>query len=178
MPRVLGVSCASAEAYLTVLDVDQHGTEALQAVGSERIRVVQAGDHGEELARTLLEWERQLDTITPDAVALLLPGGGDRTKRLHSQWAPRCEVETIVGLASGRKRVPFDSLHRATVRSRLGLSGSLDDTVKTLPTSGKYWKDRGLAFLAARAVAAHAAAADWPERSGSDRQEGDDAPAR
>lgn len=176
--RVLGVSCASADAFLTVVEVDADG-DTIVPVGPDRVRPVSAGDHGEALARSLEAWERLLDTIGPDAVALLLPEGGQQTKRPHSTWAGRCESETIVSVACGRKQIPIDVLSRATVRSRLEVHGNLDEAVRKLTPTGKYWKDRGLALLAARAVAIHAASSGWPALRGSaDRKVADGAAAR
>lgn len=164
MPRVLGVTCSSADAYLTVIDVDATtGTGEVVAIGPERVCPVSAGDHGDSLVRTLAKWQRVLAEITPDAVALLLPESQARTQKVHASWAPRCEAETLVGVAAGLAGIPHDRIARATVRSRLSL-GKLDTAAKSEPAHGKYWTQRALALFAAKALGAIARERGWPAR--------------
>jgi hypothetical protein len=164
MPRVLGVTCSSADAYLTVIDV--HPTSYVHdivAVGPEKVSPVPGGDHGDRLVRTLGEWGRVLAEIAPDAVALLLPETDRRAQKVHASWAPRCETETLVGLAAGLARTPHDRIARATVRSRLSLD-KLDVAAKAEPPHGKYWAHRALALFAARTLTAVAVERGWPAR--------------
>lgn len=164
MPRVLGVTCSGADAYLAVVDVDPvTGEDTYVAVGPAKVSPVAAGDHGDSLVRTLAEWRRVLAEIAPDAVAVLLPESDGRTQKVHASWAPRCEAETLVGIAAGLARIPHDRIARGTVRSRLSL-GKLDAAAKVEPAQGKYWAQRALAFYAARALAAIAEERGWPAR--------------
>lgn len=163
MKRVLGISCASDEAFLCVVDVDNDGVTEAVLVGPQKLAPVTGGDRGDATVRSLEQWESTVRLIKPDVVALLLPEGGQQARRLHSQWAPRCEAETLAILAAGRLKVPVEVLPRATVRSRLGVKGKLDDEVRQVPAVGKYWAARGLAFLAGRATAANALQKGWPE---------------
>lgn len=164
MPRVLGVTCSGANAYLTVIDVDPTtGEDDFVAIGPERVRPVSAGDHGDSLVRTLAQWRRVLAEIAPDVVALMLPESEAHTRKVHSSWAPRVEAETLVGIAAGLARIPHDRIARSTVRSRLSL-GKLDTAAKSEPAHGKYWAQRALALYAARALGAIATERGWPAR--------------
>ena len=137
MPRVLGVTCSGGDAYLTVIDVDATtGVDVVLPIGPERVRPVSAGDHGDGLVRSLAGWRRVLAGIAPDAVALLLPESGARTQKVHASWAPRCEAETLVGIAAGLAGMPYDHIARATVRSRLS-GGKLDTAAKSEPAQGR-----------------------------------------
>lgn len=164
MPRVLGVTCSGADAYLTVIDVDATTrVDVVVPIGPERVRPVSAGDHGDGLVRSLAGWRRALAEIAPDAVALLLPESGARTQKVHASWAPRCEAETLVGIAAGLARIPYDHIPRATVRSRLSV-GKLDIAAKSEPAQGRYWVHRALGLYAARTLGAIAAERGWPAR--------------
>lgn len=165
MARVLGVSCSGADAYCCVLEGDTADTASVVLVGPEKVTPVAAGDPGDAVARSLSQWESAIRTTRPDVVAVLLPEGGTLTKRPHATWAPRITAETLSLLAAGRLRVPVELLARATVRTRLDLdlTGKLESIVKDLPPTGKHWKDRGLAFLAAQSVFVHAEDHGWPQ---------------
>lgn len=172
MHRVLGVTVSGEDAYLTVVDVDDDGRDTVPGTGPARVSPVAAGDHGDALARSLQEWRRVIAEVAPDVVALLLPESSERTRKIHSQWAPRCRAETLVALAAGLAGVPVDVLARATVRTGLGL-GKLDAEAKTEPAQGLHWAQRALGLFAARALAARAASEGWPART-TGSTEGDD----
>ena len=165
------------DAFLTVVDVDDAGSDTVVAVGPARVSPVAAGDHGDALVRSLQEWRRAVGEVAPDAVALLLPESDRMTKRVHAQWAPRCRAETLVALAAGLAGVPVDLLARATVRSGLGL-GKLDAEARAEPAQGLYWPQRALGLFAARAMAARAASEGWPDRGTALAEGGDGGAAR
>jgi hypothetical protein len=162
MSRILGVTCSGPDAYWSVLDGDDSRTAAVILMEPQKVSPVQAGDDGDALARSLGQWESAIRTVKPDVVTLLLPEGGEMTKRPHATWAPRISAETLCQLAAGRLGIPVEVLQRATVRSRLDVTGKLELTVKQLEATGKHWKERGLAFLAAKAAFVHAEEHGWP----------------
>lgn len=167
MSRILGVTCSGADAYLCVLDGDD-AEAAVVLIEPQKVSPVQAGDDGDALTRSLGQWESAIRTVKPDVVTLLLPEGGEMTKRPHATWAPRITAETLCQLATGRLGIPVEVLQRATVRSRLDLTGKLELAVKELEASGKHWKERGLAFLAARAAFVYAEEHGWPTHREAD----------
>jgi hypothetical protein len=162
MRRVLGVSCSGSTSYLAVVEVDESGGLTFLTTGPERLELVEGGDAGDAFVRTLGEWKRALVAISPDAVALLLPESDQRTRKVHSAWAPRIEAETLFAVSAGLLGLPFDRLARPTVRARLGLTGKLDDAAKAEPSQGRYWTHRALALFAAKSLAQHAMLAGWP----------------
>jgi hypothetical protein len=148
MGRALGVVCSKDEVLLAIasdgsLMHDGHEKLVTAAVleETERLEAMQA-----DIDRTLLE-------VRPDRVRILMP---EQTyKDSYARIAPRVALETLVRLACVRAGIPVEMLHRASARSRLGVSrsGRLEDLLAgvTEPV-GKYWKaGRGLAAAAALA---------------------------
>ena len=94
----------------------------------------------------------------------LLPESDGRTRQVHAYWAPRCEAETLAAVAAGLQEIPYDAIARATVRSRLGISGKLDIAANAEPPHGRYWKPACPGSLfAARALVRRG---PWPQDHG------------
>jgi hypothetical protein len=162
MRRVLGVTCSGSDAYLTVIDVEDDGESAqVREIGPARVSPINGSDRGDSLVRTLGEWKRVVELVAPDVVSVLLPESHKQTKQVHSYWAPRCEAETLAGLAAGLAEVPIDFVSRATVRAQLKIEGKLDVAAGAATKHGKFWGQRALAMFAAQATAHVAAEHGW-----------------
>jgi hypothetical protein len=149
--KVLGVTCSTGKAFLSVVE----GGSVVDAP-VQRVEVASLLESSAELDSTLEEIGRAFARLKPDHVVLLLPEQSPRHKRTYQEVAPRVALETLVRLAAVRAGIPIDVMPRATVRSRLGLprKGELSSHVsaKLSKPVGKYWSaGRDVAALAALA---------------------------
>jgi hypothetical protein len=149
MTRTLGITCSKDEILMAVADEgeiveDPHEKLSLSA-GLERT---------ERLRSAHSDIKRTLSEIKPDHVRILLP---EQTyKDSYARIAPRVTLEVLARLACADADIPVEMLHRASARSRLGVSkkGQFDDSVTRVvgPPVGKYW-NRGRKLAAAAALA-------------------------
>lgn len=152
MTRTLGVNCSSKYAFLALAEDDE-----LVPVIPERYEPP-SGESSERLDGFFEGFGRILADLRPAEVGLLLPEQNPRFKPAYATLQPRVAMETLVRLATMRARptIQMEVLHRATVRSRLGLAskGPLVDLVANVVPEpiGHYWRDaRDMAALAALA---------------------------
>lgn len=149
--RVLGVSCSTSVAFLSLVNEGEITDAHVQ-----RIEVGSLLEASEELEATLGELHRAFVQLRPELVVVLLPEQSPSNKRTYAEIAPRVALETLVRLAAVRTGVPVDLLSRPTVRARLQLPrkgdlASYTSEVISTPV-GKYWAaGRNVAALAALA---------------------------
>jgi hypothetical protein len=152
--RVLGVNCSSGCAYVAVA-VDGE----IRDVGVEQIDAGAIGESESDLVRALADVVRVIAEVEADAIALLKPESGPKSKRTHAAFVPRIALETVVRLAAAQTGTQIEVLSRPTVRGRLKLQ-SKGKLVEHVPSRigtkvGKNWSDeRQLAALAALAALA------------------------
>lgn len=145
---VMGISCKGDKAYVAIC-------EGRRVIGgfTDRLSMPAPLEAGDRLLSFIEDVKNELERVRPTRIVILLPESNEPGAP-HSRHMPRIMTETLIRVAAAEGGVPVSLLSRATVRSRLGLRGSLSEHLDCIEAEGRYWTTgRGLAALAAVAEA-------------------------
>jgi hypothetical protein len=148
--RALGIHCTGKKVFLAIT---QDG-ELVDDRDHEQLDAAAAFDTSERLVGLLTDVERTATEVKPDVARVLMP---EQTyEDSYARIAPRAAFETVVRLGFARRGVPVEVLHRATARSRVGMSrsGKFDAQIPRVIAHpvGRYW-NAGRRFAAIAALA-------------------------
>lgn len=145
MSRVLGIECKKQEVYLA-LAYDGR----LLDDEPQRLDVPAVHEETQRLRAFLGDFGRLLAEVGPDEVRILQPE--TNYEATYAQLAPKAALETLIRLACVEADIPASLVHRATLRSRLGGTGKLDERIAAqIEPVGKYW-NVGRKYAAAAAL--------------------------